>query len=140
MLYYGFTDEEELGADDEQKCLVNYLENETGITFVKQHLLPYMEGIEEARHYVEESMADQNNIGKILDPEQEQEIEECQEEDELMHPDFEHLNPDDFEIDSNLQQMRKISRNIQTRTEEERLIDARRLDINQNKMLLLVPL
>jgi hypothetical protein len=57
-----------------------------------------MQGVEEARHYVEQAMNEDreqtNNIGNELDPEQEKEIEECQELEEIMHPQFVQVNPD----------------------------------------------
>ena len=75
----------------------------------------------------------EGNIGNILDPEQEQEIEECQEGDEEINPAFAHLNPDDVNFDSNLEQSKKTFRNIQLRTADERLEEARKLDKYQKK-------
>ena len=61
--------------------------------------MPFMQGVEEARHYVQEAMKEENeitnNIGNELDPEQEQEIEDCQETEETLHPEFVQVNPDD---------------------------------------------
>ena len=55
--------------------------------------------MEEARHHVPQAMQEErdqtNNIGNELDPEQEKEIEECQEIDEVLHPEFVQVNPDD---------------------------------------------
>ena len=45
---------------------------------------------------VEEANSKEEEIGDALDPEGEQDIEECRNEEMLMHPDFEHLNPDEF--------------------------------------------
>ena len=106
MLYTGYTDKEELGANDEQKCKDLYFNNKDAIQYVKRHLMPFMEGIEEARFYVEEAMKEErtieNNIGNELDAEKEQEIEECLDIEEQMHPDFEHINPDEQEFENNL--------------------------------------
>ena len=55
MLYKGFTDEEDLGVNDENKCKNLYLRNKDAIQEVKRHLLPYAQAVEEARHYVEET-------------------------------------------------------------------------------------
>ena len=41
------------------------------IQYVKKHLLPFTEGLEEARYYVEElyeTEKDKRNIGDVLDP------------------------------------------------------------------------
>ena len=135
ILYLGFTDEAELGANDEIKCMEKYFENEQSINFVKKHLLPYVEGIEEARTYIQESLENQSNIGNLLDPEQEQEIVDCQEEEETMHPDFLHLDPENIEDESNVQQIKRMTRNIQEKTADEMLDDARKLDFYQKKAL-----
>ena len=52
MLYTGYTDEEQLGANDEEKCRKLYLEKKDDIQLVKSYMMPYLEGIEEARYYV----------------------------------------------------------------------------------------
>ena len=47
MLYTGYTDEEQLGCDDEEKCRELYLKNKDAIQFVKMHMMPFTEGVEE---------------------------------------------------------------------------------------------
>jgi hypothetical protein len=139
ILYMGFTDEKELGSNDEQKCRQIYFDNFEAIQFVKRKLLPFAQGVEEARYNGQQAMQNNeqltNNIGEVLDPEQEQEIEDCQEGEDLLHPDFIQLNPDDLEIDSNLNQVRKTLRKIQIKTDDERLEEARQLDHFQKKAL-----
>ena len=58
MLYTGYTDEQQLGADDEKKCRDLYLKKKDAIQFVKSHLMPFTQGVEEARHYVQEAMTE----------------------------------------------------------------------------------
>ena len=64
------------------------------------HMMPFTEGVEEARYYIQEATKDErtstNNIGDELDPEQEQEIIDCQDDEDLLHPDFTHVNPDEL--------------------------------------------
>ena len=71
-------------------------------------MLPFAQGVEEARYYVEEAAKDESsatkNIGNKLDPELEKEVIECLESEEIPHPDFEHLNPDELEFDNNMTQ------------------------------------
>ena len=55
MLYKGFQDENELGANDEAKCRDLYFQNEEAIKFVKSHLMPFAQGVDEARHYIEQA-------------------------------------------------------------------------------------
>ena len=45
MLYTAYTDEQELGCDDEKKCRDLYLENRENIQYVKRHLLPFAQGV-----------------------------------------------------------------------------------------------
>ena len=139
MLYRGFTNEEEIGANDEELCIKLYIDKEEQIQSVKSYLLPFAKGVEEARQNVkdanEEGDTKHSTIGKILDPEQEKENSECQDEEEIIHPDFCHLNPDDLEGDNNLQQIKKMTRNIKVNSADERLQAARRLDRFQKQAL-----
>ena len=136
MLYKGFTDEEELGANDEEKCLSLYMENQDAIKFVKSKLMPFAQGVEEARLYLEEANEEANNkkIGEVLDPEMEQEIQECKENEEETHPNFQ-LDPDELVAEDNLKQIRQTFRKIELRSPDERLLEARKLDQYQKKAL-----
>jgi hypothetical protein len=139
MLYTGYTDEEELGANDEKKCRELYLRKKDAIQFVKMLMMPFTEGVEEARYFVEQAMKDERNpnddIGDILDPEQEREIIDCQDDEDILHPDFVQLNPDDLDLADNLTQARKTFRNIQLKSADEILMEARALDEFQKKAL-----
>ena len=139
MLYTGYTDEQDLGCDDEEKCRELYLKNKDAIQFVKMHMMPFTEGVEEARHFIQEATKDDRtsttNIGDELDPMQEMEIIECQDGEDLFHPDFAHVNPDELEIGNNLTQIRKTVRNIELKTADEMLKEARDLDEFQKKAL-----
>ena len=81
MLYTGYTDEQQLHCDDEDACRQLYLSKKDAIQFVKGHMLPFAQGVEEARYYVEEAAKDESstdkNIGNDLDPELEKEVIEC---------------------------------------------------------------
>ena len=63
--------------------------------------------------------ADKNKpkVGIELDPELEKENLECQDEIEMQHPDFIQINPDDFEAEDNLTQLRKTLRSIEIKTD-----------------------
>ena len=130
----------QLGANDEDKCLKLYLEKKDAIQFVKSKMMPYTQGVEEARHYLDEVMAEETasttkNIGNELDPEQEKEIIECTEDVDDIHPDFAHLNPDEQEFENNLNQVKKTLRRIELRSDDELLKEARNLDKYQKKAL-----
>ena len=74
MLYTGFTDEEQLGSN-EMKCMDLYMRKKDSIQFVKSLMMPCTDGVDEARHYVQEAMKNDSDgdIGEQLDPEHEQE-------------------------------------------------------------------
>ena len=143
ILYHGFTDEKDLGSEDEQKCKALYFKYKDAIQFVKSHMMPFSQGIEEARYNVEQAMHNDNQeqedgkIGDILDAEQEQEIEECQDGEEEILPEFAHLNPNDaeFENENVTEKAKRTLRNIEIKSPDERLEDARRLDKYQKRAL-----
>ena len=139
MLYTGWTDEQQLGCDDEDKCRDLYLEKKNGIQFVKKHTMPFTQGVEEARHYVQEAMKNEreenSNVGQELDPELEQEILECQDDEEQLHPDYVQINPDDQDFENNVTQIKKTFRNIEIQTSDQMLEKARNLDEFQKKAL-----
>ena len=56
LLYTSFTNEEELGANDEARCRQLYLEKKESIQYIKKHLMSFLEGVEEARYYVDEAL------------------------------------------------------------------------------------
>ena len=68
--------------------------------------MPHTEAVEEARYYVEQALKEErkqvDTIGNELDPEQEKEIEECNVGDDEIHPDFQHVNPDGLEFETNV--------------------------------------
>ena len=138
MLYTGYTNEQQLHCDDEDECRKLYLSKKDAIQFVKSQMMPFAQGVEEARYYVEEAVQEKkstNIIGNELDPELEKEIIECQESEETPHPDFEHLNPDEIDFDNNVAQIKKTLRTIEMKTADEMLKDARMLDEFQKKAL-----
>ena len=139
MLFHGFTDEDDLGCDDEDKCKNLYLEKKDAIQFVKSHLMPFAQGVEEARHYAEQARQNweqsEDKTGDKLDPEQEQENEECNEGEDQLHPDYSQLNPDDYEFEKDLNHVKRTFRKIQIKSADERLEDARKLDKFQMKAL-----
>ena len=116
-----------------------YFKKKDAIDSVKRLMMPFMQGVEEARHYVEAAKQDENersnNIGNELDPEQEQEIVDCQEIEETLHPEFVQVNPDNVEFENNLTQVKKTIRSIELKSADEILKDARYLDEFQKKSL-----
>ena len=100
--------------------------------------MPFTDGVDEARHYIQQAITDNNKltIGDVLDPEMEQEIVECDEFDENnVHQDFSHLDPDQLEVNSNFAAICKTFRRIEIKRPDEILREARILDEFQKKGL-----
>ena len=101
--------------------------------------MPFSEAVEEARYFVEEALKEdrtsKENVGDKIDPEQEKEIEECQDGDDELHPDFLQVNPDLLEVEENMKQIKRTLRRIEIKSADEILEAARNLDKFQKKAL-----
>ena len=62
---------------------------------------------------VEDAASKMKAMGELLDPEGEQEIEECKNESLYLHPEYEHLNPDELELGDNTGKVEKVYRLIE---------------------------
>ena len=62
---------------------------------VKSQVMEHLEGVEEARYYVEQikKELDLTEIAEKLDPALEQDNADCDDEVETEHPDFSHIDP-----------------------------------------------
>ena len=60
---------------------------------------------------------------------------ECDEETEEIHENFLHVNPDDLDLDNNLNQVKKTLRRMDIKTDDDLLQEARKLDQYQKKAL-----
>ena len=102
MLYFPFRDEkEDLHSDNEELCAQLYLREEGNIKKVKMQVMEHLENVEEARFMVDEYMKTKaEEVGVKLDPENEQINDDCDMEEEISHPDFEHLDPNAIKFDN----------------------------------------
>ena len=68
------------------------------VDLVKAQVMEHLEGVEEARYYVEQvkKETDLTEIANTLDPMLEQHNADCDEELELEHPDFAHIDPENI--------------------------------------------
>ena len=89
LLYTPFRQEDDIWA----KLNGDYIQLESDIRAVKQQVMEFLESTEEARLFVEEAVKLQE-VGNELDPQGEQDRYECELDGQVMHPDFEHFNPD----------------------------------------------
>ena len=138
ILYHNYTSEQDLGCDDEQRCRDLYMSNKENISFVKKMMLPYVDEVDEARYYVEQAKEHEqkvHNIGDTLDSQLEQDVVECQDEEEHIHPDFVQVDPENLDIEDKLAQIKKTFQNIEITSAEELLKEARQLDNFQKQVL-----
>ena len=98
LLYTPFKTEEELQKRVDEASLDGYKELAEEIQAVKSQVMEHLESNEEARHMAEEAINKNKEMGEELDPEGEQEMEDCNREGILLHPEFEHLNLDDVDV------------------------------------------
>ena len=96
LLYTPFRSEKELEERVADAAKDGYAELEQWISAVKCQVMEYLESNEEARYMVEESNRKIKETGEAMDPEGEQDNEDCENETLHMHPDYEHLDPDEF--------------------------------------------
>ena len=83
----------------EESCTEDYNKELENIKKVKEKVMEWLEDVEEARMYVEESLKNEietEDTGIDLDAEKEQEIDDCEEEGDVEDPQYSHLNPDEF--------------------------------------------
>ena len=101
IMYRPFRDESELFPDDRDECQSLYEKNESKIETVRAKVMPFLEGVQQARTKFEENKEneepDLEEVAAMLDPEKEQEIMDGDEEEEEEHPDYLHINPDQVE-------------------------------------------
>ena len=99
MLYYPL--HEELQADDAEMLYMQKHGDDYKVEIVKRQVMPYLEGVEEARFYVEEAQKklDLEETGIAMDPQGCLDNEECKDLGEEQHPDYEHCVPTAGEFD-----------------------------------------
>ena len=98
MIYRSFTkDTYEHWCSDDSICTSKYLKHAESINNVIEHAMEWISNVEEARVFVEETMANQvdtEEVGGEMDAEKELHILNCLEEGDKEDPVYEHLNPD----------------------------------------------
>ena len=113
LLYAPFRSEEELEARVNNAAQDGYQTLSEEIRLVKSQVMEYLESNEEARAMVEEATEKIKETGDLLDPEGEQEILDCEVEHLIMHPDYEHLDPMELDIDEDRIRHERVFRPIQ---------------------------
>ena len=97
--------------------------------------MEHLESNEEARYMIEEADKNPKEVGELLDPQGEQDIEECNDEDLLMHPEYEHLNPEELGLKENSTNFEKVYRPIELDDIHILREKTRNLDFYQRKVI-----
>ena len=82
------------------------------IQCVKSQVMEYLEDVQEARYFVQEAIKC-NETGATLDPEGEQEIEDCEYEGIINHPDFPVFDLEAFEEEAKRKKAEKTYKQIE---------------------------
>ena len=136
LLYTPFRTEKEL-EDRVKNAALNdeYADLENRINAVKCQVMEHLESNEEARYMIEEASSKAKEIGKELDPEGEQYIDDCENENLFLHPDYEHLNPDKLGLTEKRLQNEKIYRPIEIDDINILREKTRKLDFYKKKVI-----
>jgi hypothetical protein len=86
----------EIDIDQVESMYDEMYQDKRRVDIVKSQVMEHLEGVEEARYYVEQAkkQLDLTEIGKTLDPALEQENDDCDEDGLIEHPDLIHADPD----------------------------------------------
>ena len=100
---------------------------------VKKQVMEHLEGVEEARYYVEQvnKEIDLTKIGDKLDPELEQDNADCEEEADEDHPDFLHIDPGQVVKEADMPA--SIYRRIELPSDDTMKENTRALDYHQRQ-------
>ena len=77
---------------------------ERKVDIVKSQVMEFLVDVMEARHFVDqaEKQQDLDDIGTQMDPNNEQDNEDCDDLEAEEHPDYLHANPDSLELQDTL--------------------------------------
>ena len=95
--------QEEIDIDTAEAMYDEMYDGKRKCDLVKAQVMEHLEGVEEARYYVEQvkKELDLTETAKKLDPTLEQDNADCDEEVEAEHPDFIHIDPGQITTEKN---------------------------------------
>ena len=88
--------DDEIDIDNVQLLYDEMYENKRKVDIVKCQVMEHLEGVEEARYYIEQVQKeiDLTDVGIQLDATVKQNNADCEEEIMSEHPDYQHIDPD----------------------------------------------
>ena len=118
--------------EDHKKCEQHYLDNQNLILDIKEQVMPHYEKVIEAREKAEDFIS---NIGDELDPNKEQEDEECEAEGVREHPNLDIKDPTGImEEEPSISQGDRTFRKIELQNNDQLYEKIRTLDPDQKKV------
>ena len=135
LLYTPFRSEKELEKRVQEAEKDGYAILEAKIKLVKDQVMEHLESNEEARLMVEEASKTTEEVGDMLDPQGEQELNDCELEDIELHPEFEHLQHHFEHEESTEKNKEKTYRPIEVEEMDILLEKTRQLDFYQRAVV-----
>ena len=135
MLYKPVT--EEIDMDSVEQLYDEMYNDKRKVNIVKSQVMEHLEGVEEGRYYVEQvkKELDLSEIGDRLDPTLEQENADCESESLSQHPDYQHIDPEQFLVEESGEGKDSIYRKIEILGCEELRRSTRVLDKHQMEVI-----
>ena len=126
----------EIDIDQVESLYEEMYQDKRKVDIVKSQVMEHLEGVEEARYYVEQAKKelDLTEIGKTLDPALEQENDDCNEEELVEHPDMIHADPDQI-MSREENCVTSIYRKIEIPNDTELKENTRSLDSYQREVI-----
>ena len=135
LLYTAFRSEEELENRVAEAAKDGYITLSNEIHVVKAQIMEHLESTEEARFMVEEALNKNDEVGADLNPAGEQDNEDCELEEMLLHPDYQHLDPSEYLMADKNPTVEKSYRPIKIDDIEKLKESTRKLDYFQRKIV-----
>ena len=135
MLYKPVT--EEIDIDTVEQLYDEMNNGKRNVDIVKSQVMEHLEGVEEGRYYVEQvkKELDLSEIKDRLDPTLEQENADCEIESLSQHPEYQHIDPEQFLVEENSEGKDSIYRKIEIPGTDELRRSTQVLDKHQKEVI-----
>ena len=134
LLYKPFHTEDSLVQEINNLDEVSSNDHNVRIECVKKQVMEYLDNVQEARYFVEENKRNEETE-VTLDPEGIKEIEECEYEGIVNHPDYLHIDFEALESEVKKKNTEKAHRKIDLDELDILLEKTRKLDFYQSKVV-----
>ena len=122
---------------DDEKCIEAYMKKREEIKAVKKQVMEWLDNVDEAMYYAEEALKNEvkiDEVGDVLDAENNQDKLDCEEEGIEADPMYEHLDRGDHNENEFLPSNNWCKR-IDLKDDDQLMMEAQNLDRYQRKTL-----